>query len=86
MREAREALKEGHFDAMLCDLGLPDGSGIDVMETARELQPNVYSVALSYGTDEDVHRTRQAGFSQHLVKPIRLAQLQDFVTNACAQL
>lgn len=87
VKDAKEALREAHFDAMLCDLGLPDGSGIDVMEAARELQPRLYSVALSgYGTDEDLHRTRQAGFVQHLVKPIRLAQLQEFVTTACAQL
>lgn len=87
VREAIAALKAETFDALLCDLGLTDGSGVEVMESARTLQPRLYAAALTgYGTEADVERTRAAGFAAHFVKPIRLAQLQEFGAAAAAQL
>lgn len=84
VKSAIAALEAAHFDAMLCDLGLSDGSGLDVIAIARTLQPRMYSAALTgYGTDDDINQTRAAGFLQHLVKPIRLVQLQEFITAAC---
>jgi CheY-like chemotaxis protein len=55
------------FDAVLTDLGLPDGSGLEV---GRALSARVPVVALSgYGRDQDRQRSSAAGFAAHLVKP-----------------
>ncbi|RYG11871.1 MAG: response regulator [Burkholderiales bacterium] len=55
------------FDAVVTDLGLPDGSGIDI---GRALSPRMPVIALSgYGTPQDLERSTAAGFSGHLVKP-----------------
>jgi PAS domain S-box-containing protein len=58
---------EGQFDVVLTDLGLPDGSGIDV---GRKLSPQMPVVALSgYGAPPDLKQSAMAGFAGHLTKP-----------------
>jgi CheY-like chemotaxis protein len=63
------------FDLLISDLGLPDGTGYDVMAGLQKVQP-LPGIAMSgYGMDEDVSKTREAGFSEHLVKPVEVTQL-----------
>jgi CheY-like chemotaxis protein len=65
--EAVRKARDGGFDIVLTDLGLPDGSGIDV---GRALSKSLPVVALSgYGATPDLQRSAMAGFSGHLVKP-----------------
>ena len=72
------------FDLVISDLGLPDGSGVEMMRVLRD-RHGLRGVALSgYGTDEDLQRTREAGFVMHLVKPIRIGDLRR-VLNELAQ-
>ena len=59
-------------DLILLDLGLPD---LDGLETARRLRRMLASgtrlVAVTgYAADEDRRRTREAGFDQHMAKPV----------------
>jgi two-component system CheB/CheR fusion protein len=64
------------FDLVICDIGLPDGSGIDVIEHIRHAQPGIRAVALSgFGMDEDIHRSMEAGFHEHLTKPVTFSNL-----------
>jgi CheY-like chemotaxis protein len=56
--------------------GWPDGGGIQLMEQLRSLH-GLRGIDLSgYGMEEDVGRTRAAGFVSHLVKPVRVAELR----------
>jgi signal transduction histidine kinase/CheY-like chemotaxis protein len=73
--EALAAAGAKQFDLLLSDLGLPDGSGLDVM---RELAPSgVPGIALSgFGTEEDVRDSLEAGFRKHLTKPVTLQTLE----------
>ncbi len=58
------------FDLLLSDLGLPDGSGYDLMRQLRERGHKFPGIALSgYGQREDVQRSQKAGFAAHLTKP-----------------
>jgi signal transduction histidine kinase/CheY-like chemotaxis protein len=69
-------VQEGRFDLVVSDLGLPDGSGLDLM---RELSSRyrLKGIALSgYGMEEDVLRSREAGFSKHLTKPVDMQALK----------
>lgn len=70
------AAEAGAFDLLLSDLGLPDGSGQDLM---RELgrRYDLKGIAISgYGMEEDVRRSREAGFARHLTKPVNRQALE----------
>ncbi len=72
----------GRFDLVLSDLGLPDGSGLELM-TELHRRYGVRGIALSgYGMEEDVRRSLEAGFERHLTKPINLQALQTAIQEA----
>lgn len=67
------------FDVLISDIGLPDGSGCDLM---RELlaKRNIKGVALSgFGMDDDIRASREAGFVEHLTKPVNVMALKDLL-------
>jgi len=80
-----DALKAAHsqpvsepFQALVCDLGLPDGSGLDIVRELKARKPGLATaVALSgFGTEEDIRRSKEAGFDEHLVKPASIQELR----------
>jgi DNA-binding response OmpR family regulator len=73
---ALEAIERGKFDLILCDLGLPDGTGIDLIKKVRETRA-ISAIALTgFGMQEDVTRSEQAGSNAHLTKPVNLQRLE----------
>jgi signal transduction histidine kinase/ActR/RegA family two-component response regulator len=69
------------FDLVISDLGLPDGTGCEMMETLRDSH-GLRGIALSgYGTEEDIVRSRNAGFATHLVKPVSVATLRRVISS-----
>jgi two-component system CheB/CheR fusion protein len=62
----------GRFDLLISDIGLPDGTGLDIMSQIKPLP----AVALSgYGMPEDVEKSKAAGFAMHLIKPVNVDEL-----------
>ena len=79
LRAAVDAARSDPVDLVISDLGLPDGSGHDLMRMLRPLGP-VRGIALSgYGTDEDVRKSHAAGFDTHLTKPTDFQRLVDTI-------
>jgi hypothetical protein len=75
-QSALDVIESQKFDVVLCDIGLPDGSGYDVISEAKRKQP-VKAVALTgFGTEEDIRHGKEAGFDFHLVKPIDFHELR----------
>ncbi len=73
--EALEAAGSGQFDLLISDIGLPDGTGIELMQTLQKTNP-IKGIAVSgYGMEEDVRRSMEAGFAEHLTKPISFQRL-----------
>jgi PAS domain S-box-containing protein len=75
--------KKHEFDVVLTDLGLPDGSGIDV---GRQLSARLPVVALSgYGAAPDLRNSAMAGFAEHLIKPAEPAVVHQTLKKAIAE-
>jgi PAS domain S-box-containing protein len=67
--EALTLASQQAFDLVISDLGLPDFSGIELMTILRE-RYSLRGVAVSgYGMDEDIRRSKSAGFDYHVTKP-----------------
>jgi PAS domain S-box-containing protein len=70
------AAQQQSFDLLISDLGLPDGSGLDVMRELKQEYAGRAIALTGYGMESDVAASREAGFAQHLTKPVDLAKLQ----------
>lgn len=70
----------GDFELVMSDVGLPDGTGLDVIRTIRAEGSDVPAIALTgFGMEEDVQRCLRAGFNAHLTKPINFVRLEELV-------
>jgi PAS domain S-box-containing protein len=74
---ARELASSDRFDVVVSDIELPDGSGLELMREVRQTW-DVPGIAVSgFGSDEDVRMSHDAGFQQHLTKPIDVRALEE---------
>lgn len=72
-------------DLVVCDIGLPDGTGWELMAKLRELGP-VRAIAVSgYGMDQDLAKSRGAGFVAHLIKPLDFSRLEALIVEKLAE-
>jgi signal transduction histidine kinase/CheY-like chemotaxis protein len=73
---AERAWTNGGLDVVVSDLGLPDGSGVDLMRELS-LRYGLPGIALSgYGMEDDIRQSLEAGFSKHLTKPVNPQSLK----------
>ena len=74
--QAVEKAAEENFDLIISDIGLPDRSGYELMQELR-VKKGLRGIALSgFGMENDITRARDAGFSEHLTKPINFERLE----------
>ena len=69
-------------DVLVSDIGLPDGDGCELMQRFRARGGQVGIAITGFGQEEDIRRSAEAGFAQHLVKPIAIPVLFDALRNA----
>lgn len=68
------------YDVVISDVGLPDGTGHELMRQLLDRFPQVRGIALTgYGSDEDVRQSVDAGFVAHLTKPVDVRDLEDTI-------
>jgi two-component system CheB/CheR fusion protein len=73
LKSAVEKMETREFDVLISDVGLPDGTGTELMARSKNM---VVGIAMSgFGTGADAARSLKAGFSQHLVKPVSMEKL-----------
>jgi len=73
------------FDVMVSDIGLPDKTGYELMQAIKD-RYSIKGIAMSgYGMDEDLRKSREAGFSDHIVKPPNFVQLERMIRRVVAQ-
>lgn len=67
--QAMACIAQQPFDLALVDLGLPDGSGVDVVGALRQYQPLAVSVVVTiYDDDDHLFPALQAGAFGYLLK------------------
>src|SRR5690606_29900855 len=82
---AIEAARASEPDLLISDIGLPDGSGLDLMRELKSIRP-LRGIALSgFGREADIARSREAGFCNHLVKPINFHELEEMIQQVAAE-
>jgi CheY-like chemotaxis protein len=79
VQEASEKVRGGGFGLLISDLGLPDGSGLEVVRAYREVSQGPAIALSGYGMEEDVKRSLEAGFDVHLTKPVRWERLVEVI-------
>jgi PAS domain S-box-containing protein len=93
IREAREMIaatgddkSERGFNILISDLGLPDGSGHDLMRDLASHHHSMPGIALSgYGMKDDILDSMAAGFSRHMTKPVDWQELKIAIQKVTAE-
>jgi len=76
MRSAMETAVQNQFDLLISDVALPDGTGLELMMQLHSIS-GIPGIAISgFGNNGDIKKSLEAGFSEHLVKPIKLEALE----------
>jgi len=86
LAEAWESVKQEPPDAVVLDIGLPDGSGLDFLREFRQSSNTPVLLLTGYGKDEDVILGFECGCSDYLTKPyafgVLLVRLNNLLKNA----
>ncbi|HEX4639686.1 MAG TPA: ATP-binding protein [Chthoniobacterales bacterium] len=82
--QAVEKASESDFDLVISDIGLPDLNGYELMAELRKTK-RFPAIALSgFGSENDVSKSRDAGFAEHLTKPINFDRLDEAIRRLLA--
>ena len=79
---AVEAASTGVFDLLVTDIGLPDGSGLELMSRLRGKHALKGVVVSGYGMESDIEASRRAGFFAHITKPVDIDDLVNVIESA----
>jgi two-component system response regulator PilR (NtrC family) len=81
--EARNALATASYALCLTDMRLPDGSGMELVETiAREFPSTPVAVLTAFGSTDNAVAALKAGAFDYLSKPVALDHLRQLVASA----
>ena len=78
MQDALVLLNDLRFEVLVCDIGLPDGSGLDLVAEAKKRQAWRKTVALTAHEEQSDFGIR-AGFDEYLTKPFDFHQLRSIL-------
>ena len=79
------AVASPDFDLVVSDVGLPGRSGFDLMKELRA-RHDLKGIALTgFGQEDDLEKSRQAGFRFHLTKPVNFQKLEETIQQVVAE-
>lgn len=83
LADAMSLCTKGNYDLVICDIQLPDGDGISVLQATRKYCPEVAGIIVTGIDDEERRKAANlAGFSEYLVKPLTYGELRAAVVRA----
>ncbi len=89
VKDALAIASAENFNLLISDIGLPDGTGIQLLVALKQgPHPPRQAIAISgFGSEEDIRKSTSAGFDHHLVKPIdfgRLTRIIERITSGAS--
>jgi two-component system response regulator PilR (NtrC family) len=83
VEEARHQLRDHRFDAVITDMRLPDGYGMELLQDLRDQQRRERCVVMTaYGSAENAVEALRSGAFDYLTKPVDLKQFRSVVASA----
>jgi DNA-binding NtrC family response regulator len=83
---ALDALEGSSFDLVICDLKLPDGNGLSVLEEARRRQLEVpFIIITAHTTPQHALESLRAGAAEYISKPFNVEDLKAIVSKLLKQ-
>ena len=67
------------IDLLISDIGLPDGTGHELMRQIQEIRPTKGIALSGYSSHEDIRQAKDAGFAAHVTKPVDFTKLQKLI-------
>ncbi|OPH58184.1 DNA-binding response regulator [Paenibacillus ferrarius] len=87
IRQAKEIFETHPIDMMLCDIEMPQGSGLELLIWVREHYPKTESIFLTCHADfKFAQQAIQLGCFDYLLKPVALVQLEEVIVKAGAKI
>jgi PAS domain S-box-containing protein len=84
--DALKAMKKAPFDVVVVDIKLPDVSGLDILEMAKEINPDVAVVITTgYASVETAVDAVNQGAYAYFVKPVNPDEIKNTIANALRQ-
>lgn len=86
LQDALKRIPGSHCDVLFSDIGLPDGTGWDLLSRLGRDHPP-YAVAMSgFGMNADRKKSLAAGYRQHLLKPITPDMIDEVLADVSREL
>lgn len=83
LSKAREALSEHTFDLVLCDIMMPEGSGLDLLREIRESEASASVIMITAYTSTDTAiQAMKLGAYDYVSKPFDVEELKVLITKA----
>lgn len=77
-------LDQNHYDVVITDMRLPDGSGEELLEKSKILDPGCEVIVITaYATVENAVQMMKQGAYHYLTKPFHLEEMKILVRRAC---
>lgn len=83
IRQAKELLEQHDIDLIICDVEMPEGSGIELLQWLREHHPMIEFLFLTCHSDfQYAQQAIQLGSMDYILKPVRYNELEIIVKKA----
>lgn len=87
MKQAQEIFRAQRVDIMVCDIEMPQGSGLELLQWVRQNYPRTVSIFLT--CHSDFHFAREAirlGSFEYLLKPVDYRELESVIQKGLSKL
>jgi DNA-binding NtrC family response regulator len=81
-QDAIDKLKLEKYDILITDLKMSHPDGMEVLQTAKEIQPDIKAVVITgFATNQTAEIARQSGAVEFIAKPFKLSELKKILND-----